>query len=111
MNGEMVGMVARQSACVTGAGTVWPGLFDPMDPARAMLFDASGQHLGDPMTQFYSRDVQAMDWLADFLLDDSLLDLRLDTGPSFEVEEDPDAENVYDRNALVTTESDPGWAS
>ena len=87
-----------------------PGRLDPYNPADALLFDTAQAGLnGDAVALFFGVEMDALDWLADYLMDESILACRLDKDLSFTVEEE-EPEEHYDKKALTTTESDPGWS-
>jgi hypothetical protein len=111
----MVG-TAGSEACVVRAGA-WPvvarlggpGRLDPYNPTSALLFDSSlACFRGDPLAAFFDSEVEALDWLTDYLMDDSILACEQDRGPNFSLEEE-DVEEHYEKKALTTTESDTGW--
>jgi hypothetical protein len=85
-----------------------PGRLDPYNQAAAMIFDtASGTLRGDPLARFFASEIDGLDWLRDYLMDGSVLFSEQDDGPSFEVAPEPEEE--YEKKALTTTDTDPGW--
>jgi hypothetical protein len=111
----MANMAATSEIGLVGAGR-WPmilalggpGRLDPYDQAGALIFDtAKGGLRADALTVFFATEAAALDWLADYMMDDTILELGRETGPSFEVHIEPDEE--YERKALTTTETDSGW--
>ena len=112
MNASMAGSETGQ----IGAGA-WPamtrygspGRLDPYNPTGALLFDTSeGALHGDAIDLFFAQEIEALDWLTDYLMDDSVLACEQDRGPSFSLEPEPEDEH-YDKKALTTTDSDSGW--
>ena len=111
----MVSM-AGSEACVVGF-EAWPvmarlgspGRLDPYNPTGALLFDSSRVSLrGDALAAFFSSELESLDWLTDYLMDDSVLACEQDRGPSFTLEDEHEEEH-YDKKAITTTESDTGW--
>jgi hypothetical protein len=107
MSGTTIGLV-QTGAWPVIAGKGGPGRLDPFNPAAAMIFDtAAGTLRGDALVRFFANELAALDWLQDYLMDDSVLLCEQDHGPSFEVEQE--AEEEYDKKALTTTDTDAGW--
>jgi hypothetical protein len=85
-----------------------PGRLDPYNPTGALLFDSSRVSLrGDALAAFFSSELDALDWLTDYLMDESVLVCEQDSGPSFSLEE---VEEIhFEKKALTTTDTDTGW--
>ncbi len=86
-----------------------PGRIDPYNPAGALLFQTGKDGLAnDAVAVFFGRDMDTLDWLADYLMDVSLLEKTdAEKGPSFAVEEE--VEEHFDKKVLTTTDTDAGW--
>ena len=85
-----------------------PGLLDPHNPAGAMLFDTSfGAKPADALAIFFADELGSLDWLADYVMDETVKTYAMDDEPKFEVEEDEEIH--FEKRALTTTESDSGW--
>jgi hypothetical protein len=102
------GRAARVNAWPVMAGCGGPGALDPFNPADAMIFETAGRSLsGDALAVFFAEEMDALDWLNDYLMDASGLHSEQEHGPSFEVE--AEIEEEYERKVLTTTETDAGW--
>jgi hypothetical protein len=98
--------VSRSSVAQYGG----PGRLDPYNPAHAFLFETAKSGLnGDALALFFGYEAAALDWLADYKMDDSILACRLEKVLEFTVEEE-EAEEHYDKKSITTTEADTGWA-
>ena len=85
-----------------------PGRLDPYDPARSLIFDTAHDGLqSDALALFFATEIEALDWLTDYMMDAGVLDNEQEGGPRFEVE--AEAEEEYEKKALTTTETDSGW--
>ncbi len=100
------------------AGPSWPviagpgsfGRVDPFNPADALLFDTSfGAAPADALALFFSRELPALDWLADYVMDETVKTYAQESEPSFEVEEEEELH--FEKRALTTTDTDSGWDS
>ncbi len=85
-----------------------PGWLDPCDPAGALIFDtAAGGLRGDALARFFAQEVDGLDWLADYMMDEAVFEDEQHNGPRFSMEEEPQEE--YEKKALTTTDTDSGW--
>ncbi len=90
------------------AGPGGPGLLDPFNPAGALLFDTSfGATPQDALAVFFSRELPELDWLADYVMDETVKTYAQDSEPHFDVDEEE--EPHFEKRALTTTASDSGW--
>jgi hypothetical protein len=87
-----------------------PGWLGRDGAASLMIFDAGEDcRSRDMVARFFGEEIDALQWVEDYLADRDMLNMmaRLEELPFGEEEEE---EEVYDRKAVVTTESDSGWA-
>ena len=85
-----------------------PGLLDPQNPAGALLFHTSfGTTPADALAVFFTDELPGLDWLADYVMDETVKAYARDDGPVFDVEEDEEIH--FEKKALTTTDTDSGW--
>jgi hypothetical protein len=106
-SGSEMGVIPRPAwPIIANPGS--PGRLDPFNPAGAMLFDTSfGAIPADALDVFFSVELPNLDWLADYVMDETVKTYAQDNEPSFEVVEDEEIH--FEKRALTTTESDSGW--
>jgi hypothetical protein len=102
------GSVAAETWPMIGRTGI-PGRLDPLDPAGALIFDTSGgAGSSDAVARFFAVEIGALDWLADFMMEDRGVLGEEYEEPEFGQEPDTD-DDQYDKKALTTTATDSGW--
>ena len=108
MTASMDMSVALQIWPVIGRTGI-PGRLDPLNPAGALIFDTSaGDWSSDAVSRFFAAEMGRLDWLADYMMQDSGVLGEEDDEPDFGQEPDTD-DDQYDKKALTTTATDSGW--
>jgi hypothetical protein len=92
---------------------VGPGSLDEHNPQDALIFDAGKHSLrGEPLADFYAREIWEMDWARDYLMDMEVVEMASEFDGFAEISSLAEMieEEVYNKADLTTIESDSGWA-